>query len=136
MAFYILTRFVVAKYSCAFVERRLQRTSSLASRLTTVSLDITSLINYVYLYICSVLCYYMYATTKKVPLSRHANHAYILTQSFAAERPWLITSSDVLFLTTHTCTNIYAEQLQSFAKLNSSQHRVCNVELTMAKEAN
>ena len=39
MAFFILTRFVLVKYSRAFVERPLQGTSSLASRLTTVSLD-------------------------------------------------------------------------------------------------
>ena len=41
MAFFILTRFVLVKYSRAFVERPSQGTSSLASRLTTVSLDIT-----------------------------------------------------------------------------------------------
>ena len=40
MAFFILTRFVLVKYSRAFVERPLQGTSSLASRLTTVSLDL------------------------------------------------------------------------------------------------
>ena len=40
MAFSILTRFILVKYSHAFVERPLQGTSSLASRLTTVSLDI------------------------------------------------------------------------------------------------
>ena len=40
MAFFILTRFVLVKYSRAFVERPSQGTSSLASRLTTVSLDI------------------------------------------------------------------------------------------------
>ena len=39
MAFFILTRFVLVKYSRAFVERPSQATSSLASRLTTVSLD-------------------------------------------------------------------------------------------------
>ena len=39
MAFFILTRFVLVKYSCAFVKRLSQGTSSLASRLTTVSLD-------------------------------------------------------------------------------------------------
>ena len=39
MAFFILTRFVLVKYSCAFVERPSQGTSSLASRPTTVSLD-------------------------------------------------------------------------------------------------
>ena len=39
MAFFILTRFVLVKYSRAFVERPSQGTSSLASRLTTVSLD-------------------------------------------------------------------------------------------------
>ena len=37
MAFFILTRFVLVKYSRAFVERPSQGTSS--SRLTTVSLD-------------------------------------------------------------------------------------------------
>ena len=41
MAFFILTRFVLVKYSRAFVERPSQGTSSLASRLTTVSLDTT-----------------------------------------------------------------------------------------------
>ena len=40
MAFFILTRFVLVKYSRAFVERPSQGTSSLASQLTTVSLDI------------------------------------------------------------------------------------------------
>ena len=50
MAFFILTRFVLVKYSRAFVKRPSQGTSSLASRLTTVSLDI--------LYIC--VCVYMY----------------------------------------------------------------------------
>ena len=40
MAFFILTRFVLVKYSHAFVDRPSQGTSSLASRLTTVSLDI------------------------------------------------------------------------------------------------
>ena len=40
MAFFILTRFVLVKYSRAFIERPSQGTSSLASRLTTVSLDI------------------------------------------------------------------------------------------------
>ena len=39
MAFFILTRFVLVKYSRAFVERPSQGTSSLALRLTTVSLD-------------------------------------------------------------------------------------------------
>ena len=39
MAFFILTGFVLVKYSRAFVERPSQGTSSLASRLTTVSLD-------------------------------------------------------------------------------------------------
>ena len=39
MAFLILTRFVLVKYSRAFVERPSQGTSSLASQLTTVSLD-------------------------------------------------------------------------------------------------
>ena len=39
MAFFILTRFVLVKYSRVFVERPSQGTSSLASRLTTVSLD-------------------------------------------------------------------------------------------------
>ena len=39
MAFLNLTRFVVVKYSCVFVERPSQGTSSLVSRLTTVSLD-------------------------------------------------------------------------------------------------
>ena len=39
MAFYILTRFVLVKYSRAFVKRPSQGNSSLASQLTTVSLD-------------------------------------------------------------------------------------------------
>ena len=46
MAFFILTRFVLVKYSRAFVERPSQGTPPLASRLTTVSLDI-----YIYIYI-------------------------------------------------------------------------------------
>ena len=50
MAFFILTRFVLVKYSRAFVERPSQGTSSLASRLTTVSLDIYM---YIYIYICA-----------------------------------------------------------------------------------
>ena len=37
--FFILTRFVLVKYSRAFVERPSQGTSSLASQPTTVSLD-------------------------------------------------------------------------------------------------
>ena len=40
MTFCILTRFVLVKYSRAFVERPLQGTSSLALQLTTVSLDV------------------------------------------------------------------------------------------------
>ena len=40
MAFFILTRFFLVKYSRAFVERPSQGTSSLALRLTTVSLDL------------------------------------------------------------------------------------------------
>ena len=39
MVFFILARFVLVKYSRAFVERLSQGASSLASRLTTVSLD-------------------------------------------------------------------------------------------------
>ena len=39
MAFFILTRFFLVKYLRAFIERPSQGTSSLASRLTTVSLD-------------------------------------------------------------------------------------------------
>ena len=39
MVFFVLARFVPVKYSRAFVERPSQGTSSLASRLTTVSLD-------------------------------------------------------------------------------------------------
>ena len=45
MAFFILTRFVLVKYSRAFVERPSQGTSSLALRLTTVSLDQKLLLN-------------------------------------------------------------------------------------------
>ena len=41
MVIFILTRFVLVKYSRALVERPSQGTSSLASRLTTVSLDIS-----------------------------------------------------------------------------------------------
>ena len=44
MAFFILTRFVLVKYSRAFVERPSQGTSSLASRLTTVSLDYSTIV--------------------------------------------------------------------------------------------
>ena len=40
MVFFVLARFVLVKYSRAFVKRPSQGTSSLASRLTTVSLDI------------------------------------------------------------------------------------------------
>ena len=40
IAFFNLTRFVLVKYSLAFVKRPSRDTSSLASRLTTVSLDI------------------------------------------------------------------------------------------------
>ena len=40
MTFFILTRFALVKYSREFVERPSQGTSSLASRLTTVSLDV------------------------------------------------------------------------------------------------
>ena len=47
MAFFILTRFVLVKYSRAFVERPLQGTSSLAAQLTTVSLDSSSVKIYV-----------------------------------------------------------------------------------------
>ena len=43
MVFFVLTRFVLVKYSRAFVERPSQGTSSLASRLTTVSLDMVHL---------------------------------------------------------------------------------------------
>ena len=39
MAFFILTRFVLVKYSRAFVKRPSQGTSSLALQLTTVSLE-------------------------------------------------------------------------------------------------
>ena len=46
MAFFILTRFVLVKYSHGFVKRPLQGTSSLASRLTTVSLDVICLFHY------------------------------------------------------------------------------------------
>ena len=42
MAFFILTGFVLVKYSRAFVKRPSQGTSSLASQLTTVSLDFTN----------------------------------------------------------------------------------------------
>ena len=39
MVIFILTRFILVKYSRAFIERPSQDTSSLASRLTTISLD-------------------------------------------------------------------------------------------------
>ena len=39
MAFFILTRFVLVKYSRVFVERPPQGTSSLALQLATVDLD-------------------------------------------------------------------------------------------------
>ena len=39
MAFFVFTKFVLVKYSRAFVKRPLQGTSSLALRLTTVSFD-------------------------------------------------------------------------------------------------
>ena len=39
MAFFILARIVLVKYSRAFVKRPFQGTSSFSSRLTTVSLD-------------------------------------------------------------------------------------------------
>ena len=55
MAFFILTRFVLVKYSRAFVERPSQGTSSLASRLTTVSLDVC--ISYITLRV-GYHCYY------------------------------------------------------------------------------
>ena len=44
MVFFVLARFVLVKYSRAFVERPSQGTFSLASRLTTVSLDM--IVNY------------------------------------------------------------------------------------------
>ena len=50
MAFFILTRFFLVKYSCALVEKPSQGTSSLASRLTTVSFDMYTYI-YIYIYI-------------------------------------------------------------------------------------
>ena len=49
MVFFVLARFVLVKYSRAFVERPSQGTSSFASRLTTVSLDI-----------CIYICIYTY----------------------------------------------------------------------------
>ena len=55
MVFFVLARFVLVKYSRAFVERPSQGTSSLASRLTTVSLDI-----YIYVYICIYIYIYIY----------------------------------------------------------------------------
>ena len=39
MAFFILTRFVLVKHSHVLVERPSQGTSSVASQLTTMSLD-------------------------------------------------------------------------------------------------
>ena len=51
MVFFVLTRFVLVKYSRGFVERPLQGTSSLASRLTTVSLDAT----YKHVYLLNVV---------------------------------------------------------------------------------
>ena len=45
MEFFVLTRFVLVKYSRAFVERLSQGTSSLALRLTTISLNLHMLKN-------------------------------------------------------------------------------------------
>ena len=59
MAFFILTRFVLVKYSRAFVERPSQGTSSLASRLTTVSLDYIAKSVYMYLRIYGSSCIYV-----------------------------------------------------------------------------
>ena len=44
MVFFVLTRFVLVKYSRVFVERPSQGTSSLALRLTTVNLDVLLLL--------------------------------------------------------------------------------------------
>ena len=55
MAFFISTRFVLVKYSGAFVERPLQGTSSLASQLTTMSLDL-----YIYIYLYRRLAFLRY----------------------------------------------------------------------------
>ena len=52
MAFFILTRFVLVKYSHAFIKRPSQGTSFLASRLTTVSLDI-----YIYILVASIILF-------------------------------------------------------------------------------
>ena len=53
MVFFVLTKFVLVKYSRAFVERPSQGTSSLASRLTTVSLDYWYEATYVFHYSCT-----------------------------------------------------------------------------------
>ena len=55
MAFFILTRVVLVKYSRAFVERPSQGTSSLALQLTTVSLDIMCISENSYKHIYSLL---------------------------------------------------------------------------------
>ena len=45
MAFFILTRFALLKYSLVFVERPSQGTSSLASQLSIMSLDARANVN-------------------------------------------------------------------------------------------
>ena len=76
MAFFILTRLVLVKYSHAFVERPSQGTSSsLASRLTTASLDINiNIYIYIYIYISGVWNVEVWSghtqlLRKKLPLS-------------------------------------------------------------------
>ena len=81
MAFFILTRFVLIKYSCAFIEWPSQDTSSLASQLTTVSLDIAK---------CNSLFLKIYKITCKAQL-----HAIIETQVNAI---YLLVSSYQIFL--------------------------------------
>ena len=56
MAFFILTRFVLVKYSRAFLERPSQGTSSLASRLTTVSLDSIEKLAFIFVFIVLAIC--------------------------------------------------------------------------------
>ena len=86
MGFFILTRFVLVKYSRAFIERPSQGTSSLASRLTTVSLD------YIYSYIliltsrqCNVSVTSQVLTlhmlTTMIPIVTHLVTVYLRTRN-------------------------------------------------------
>ena len=56
MASFILTRFILVKYSHAFVERPSQGTTSLASQLTNVSLDFNHYKLLLYLFLHTIQC--------------------------------------------------------------------------------